>query len=159
MFLFSQFPRNVAMSSVGRMSIPMPGIWYSGTRTDCRCRLGAFGIVFGLPILVYVFVFACNDVSGCPAPSLLHPSTLSLEKLKREVGWPQAGFVGLFDAEVTLWILAYYAFSLFLQVFLPGRIAEGVPLACGGRHKYKFNGMAAIEMTYPYERIQLTDEN
>ena len=114
----------------------------SGSDSDRRCRLGAFGIVFGLPILVYVFVFGCNDVSGCPAPSLLHPSTLSLEQLKREVGWPQEGIAGLFDAQVTLWTLSYYAFSLFLQIFLPGQEAEGVSLACGGRLKYKFNGMA-----------------
>lgn len=97
--------------------------------------------MFGLPVLVYVFAFVCNDVSGCPAPGLLHPSTLTLDQLKREVGWPEEGVVGLFNAEVTLWTLSYYAFSLFLQVFLPGQVTEGVPLACGGRHKYKFNGM------------------
>ncbi|KAJ6005555.1 Delta(14)-sterol reductase [Penicillium sp. IBT 35674x] len=101
--------------------------------------LGAFGIVFGLPILVYVFTFVCNDVSGCPAPSLLNPSTLSIDQLKREVGWPKEGVTGLFDLDVTLWVLSYYAFSLFLQISLPGQVLEGVPLACGGRHKYKFN--------------------
>ncbi len=106
------------------------------------CSLGAFGIVFGLPLLVYTFTFVCNDVSGCPAPSLLSPSTLTLDQLKREVGWPQEGIWGLFDTQVTLWTLSYYAFSLFLQVFLPGQQADGVPLACGGRLKYKFNGMS-----------------
>ncbi|KAJ5626176.1 hypothetical protein N7510_002485 [Penicillium lagena] len=103
--------------------------------------LGAFGIVFGLPVLVYTFYFVCNDVSGCPAPSLLHPSTLSLERLKREVGWPKEGIVALYDTQAMLWTLSYYAFSLFLQVFLPGQEAEGIALACGGRLKYKFNGM------------------
>lgn len=112
---------------------PAPG-------TDFRLSLGAFGIVFGLPILIYVFAFVCNDVSGCPAPSLLHPSTLTLAKLKREVGWPKEGIAGLYDTQVTLWTLSYYAFSLFLQVFLPGQQAEGVALACGGNLKYKFNG-------------------
>ncbi|KAJ5246162.1 Delta(14)-sterol reductase [Penicillium chermesinum] len=101
--------------------------------------LGAFGIVFGLPILTYVFAFVCNDISGCPAPSLLHPSTLTLEKLKREVGWPEEGIAGLYDSQVTLWVLSYYAFSLFLQIFMPGIVAEGVTLSCGGRLKYKFN--------------------
>lgn len=38
-------------------------------------------------------------------------------------------------------MLGYYLLSLFLQVFLPGQQAEGVDLACGGRHKYKFNGI------------------
>lgn len=139
-FQSSQCPRSAATSSVDRKCwCWIQGLW---SDSDCCCRLGAFGIVFGLPILVYVFVFGCNDVSGCPAPSLLHPSTLSLEQLKREVGWPQEGIAGLFDAQVTLWTLGYYAFSLSLQVFLPGQEAEGVPLACGGRLKYKFNGMA-----------------
>ncbi|KAJ5575279.1 hypothetical protein N7450_009178 [Penicillium hetheringtonii] len=101
--------------------------------------LGAFGIVFGLPVLIYVFNFVCNDVSGCPAPSLLSPSTLTLDQLKREVGWPEQGLAGFYDTKVTLWTLSYYGFSLFLQVFLPGQVAEGVELACGGKLKYKFN--------------------
>ncbi|OOQ83792.1 Delta(14)-sterol reductase [Penicillium brasilianum] len=100
---------------------------------------GAFAIVFGLPLLVYTFTFLCNDVTGCPAPSLLSPSTLTLDQLKREVGWPEEGILGLYNTRVTLWTLSYYAFSLFLQVFLPGQEADGVPLACGGRLKYKFN--------------------
>ncbi|KAL1989356.1 hypothetical protein VTN96DRAFT_118 [Rasamsonia emersonii] len=101
--------------------------------------IGAFGIVFGLPVLVYCFAFFCNDVSGCPAPSLLHPSTLSLEKLKQEIGWPEGGISALYDTQVTLWVLAYYFLSLVMQIFLPGQEVEGVVLACGGRHKYKFN--------------------
>jgi delta14-sterol reductase len=109
--------------------------------TDNYNSLGAFGIVFGLPVLIYLFTFVCNDVSGCPAPGLLSPSTLSLDQLKREVGWPEEGITALYDTEVTLWTLSYYAFSLFLQVFLPGQEAEGSMLACGGKLKYKFNGM------------------
>ncbi|KAF7715158.1 Ergosterol biosynthesis ERG4/ERG24 family protein [Penicillium ucsense] len=105
--------------------------------------LGAFGIVFGLPLLVYTFTFVCNDVTGCPAPSLLRPSTLTLDQLKREVGWPKEGITGLYDTEVTLWVLSYYAFSLFLQVILPGQEADGVALACGGRLKYKFNAFSS----------------
>ncbi|EPS27799.1 hypothetical protein PDE_02743 [Penicillium oxalicum 114-2] len=105
--------------------------------------LGAFGIVFGLPLLVYTFTFVCNDVTGCPAPSLLRPSTLTLDQLKREVGWPEEGIVGLYDTRVTLWTLSYYVFSLFLQVFLPGQEVDGVSLACGGRLKYKFNAFSS----------------
>ncbi|GAD91665.1 delta(14)-sterol reductase [Paecilomyces variotii No. 5] len=101
--------------------------------------LGAAGIVFGLPVLIYGFTFLCNDVSGCPAPSLLHPSTLTIEKLKAEVGWPEEGLKTFFDTNVTLWVLAYYGLSLFLQIFLPGQEVDGVTLACGGKHRYKFN--------------------
>ena len=94
-----------------------------------------------LPALIYTFTFFCNDVSGCPAPSLLHPSTLSLDQLKKEVNWPQDGLKGFFDARVTLWVLSYYLLSLALNVFLPGDEVEGTELACTGRLRYKFNGM------------------
>ncbi|KAK1140355.1 erg24, C-14 sterol reductase [Aspergillus melleus] len=101
--------------------------------------IGAFGIVFGLPVLIYSFAFLCNDVSGCPAPSLLHPSTLTLDQLKKEVNWPEEGLSAFFDVQVTLWVLSYYLLSLFLYVFLPGQEVDGTVLACGGRLRYKFN--------------------
>ncbi|KAF7588465.1 erg24, C-14 sterol reductase [Aspergillus hancockii] len=91
--------------------------------------LGAFGIVFGLPILIYSFPFLCNDVTGCPAPSLLHPSTLSLDQLKKEVGWPKGGLNAFFDTQATLWVLSYYLLSLALYVFLPGQENEAFPSA------------------------------
>src|SRR3954454_6679241 len=47
-------------------------------------RLGAAGVTFGLPLVVYLSTFLCNDVSGCPAPALLHPESLTLEKLKAQ---------------------------------------------------------------------------
>ncbi|KAI9736673.1 MAG: erg24, C-14 sterol reductase [Cirrosporium novae-zelandiae] len=100
---------------------------------------GAFLISFGLPILCYVFAFACNDISGCPAPSLLHPSTLTLQKLKQETGWPENGLLGLGSLKTTGWVLAYYFLSLVLQAVLPGHEVEGVELRSGGRLKYKFN--------------------
>ncbi|OGM44557.1 delta(14)-sterol reductase [Aspergillus bombycis] len=100
---------------------------------------GAFAFVTCLPALIYGFTFFCNDVSGCPAPSLLNPSTLSLEQLKKEVNWPQDGLKGFFDARVTLWVLSYYLLSLVLNVFLPGDEVEGTELACTGRLRYKFN--------------------
>lgn len=66
---------------------------------------------------------------------------ISIERLKEEIGWPEDGIQGLFEIDATLYVLAYYGLSLALQVFLPGTEAEGVELACGGRHKYKLNGM------------------
>jgi delta14-sterol reductase len=103
--------------------------------------LGASVFIFGLSTLIYAFTFLCNDVSGCPAPSLLDPSTLSLDKLKEEVNWPQDGLNAFFDIQVTLWVLSYYLLSLVLYVFLPGEVVEGTELACKGRLRYKFNGM------------------
>lgn len=104
-------------------------------------RLGTSVITFGLPILCYLFTFACNDVSGCPAPSLLSPKTLDLEQLKAEVGWPEDGFWGLASWEATGWTLAYYLFSALLYRFLPATETEGTVLSSGGRLKYRFNCM------------------
>ena len=103
------------------------------------CSPGAAAIVFLLPLVVYTTVFVCNDVSGCPAPALLDPKTLTLEKLKQQTPWPETGITGLFDLNVTLWTLAYYGLSLALQLFLPGEEVAGITLDTGGRHHYKFN--------------------
>lgn len=100
--------------------------------------LGAAGITFGLPILCYAFAFLCNDVSGCPAPSLLHPRSFSLDALKAEVNWP--GVAGLFDAKALGWTCAYYLSSFVLYALLPAKEVEGVELRTGGRLRYRFNG-------------------
>lgn len=102
-------------------------------------RLGTGAISVLLPILVYVFAFGCNDVSGCPAPSLLSPSNLSLEKLKVEVAWPAEGIWGLGSFDATLAVLGYYLLNLVLYRFVPATEVEGVTLASGGKLKYKFN--------------------
>lgn len=101
-------------------------------------RPGAFVISFFLPILCYAFTFLCNDISGCPAPSLLHPSTLDFEQLKKEVGWP--GFTGLITWNAVLGNFAYYLLSLALYAFLPAEEPEGTELRTGGRLLYRFNG-------------------
>lgn len=90
--------------------------------------------------MIYAFAFACNDVSGCPAPSLLHLKSLDFETLKSEVGWPEDGVKGLVTWEATGWLFAYYLFSAVLYRVLPGTEVEGTTLANGGRLKYKFNG-------------------
>ena len=102
-------------------------------------RFGAAAITFGLPILCYVFTFGCNDITGCPAPSLLHPKSLSLEQLKSEVAWPENGLLGLASWKATGGVLGYYLFNLLLYVILPGTEVEGTKLSSGGRLKYRFN--------------------
>ncbi|KAI5293614.1 erg24, C-14 sterol reductase, partial [Ascosphaera acerosa] len=100
---------------------------------------GAVFIIVVLPIVVYALAFVCNDVSGCPAPSLLSPRSLTWSLLKQEIAWPEQGLAGLYSQHVFNWVLAYYGLLLFLQVFFPGTIVEGVVLSCGGRHQYKLN--------------------
>ncbi|KAF3769519.1 ERG4/ERG24 ergosterol biosynthesis protein [Cryphonectria parasitica EP155] len=109
--------------------------------------LGAAGVSFGLPILLYLFTFACNDTTGCPAPSLLSLKTINIEQLKREAGWPANGIAGLFSLEVTGWTLAYYLFNAILYRVLPATVAEGVELSSGGRLKYRLNSFTSIVFT------------
>lgn len=104
----------------------------------CDCSPGAFVISFGLPAFCYVMLFFCNDKSGCPAPSLLHPSTLSWEQLKQEIGWP--GVSGLLSTKAVLGTLGYYLLSLALYAFLPAETIDGTQLRTGGKLKYRFNG-------------------
>ncbi|RDA92059.1 hypothetical protein CP533_0979 [Ophiocordyceps camponoti-saundersi (nom. inval.)] len=108
---------------------------------------GAFGISFGLPLLVYAFTFVCNDISGCPAPALLSPSTLSIDELKRQVGWPEDGICGLASWRATGALLAYYALNMVLYRILPATHVEGTVLASGGRLKYKLNTMYSNSVT------------
>lgn len=108
-----------------------------------RHRIGAFGISFGLPFAVYLATFLCNDISGCPVPSALSPSTLTIAQLKQDVGWPANGVYGLASWDVTLKVLGYYLFSAILHKVLPGEEVEGTVLANGGKLKYKFNSASA----------------
>ena len=101
-------------------------------------RLGTFGITVALPIVVYSFLFLCNDVSGCPAPSLLHPKSLTLEKLKQDVNWQ--GWHSLFNLNALYASLGWYGLSLLLYTILPAAEQEGTVLRCGGRLNYRFNG-------------------
>ncbi|KAK5989844.1 Delta(14)-sterol reductase [Cladobotryum mycophilum] len=101
--------------------------------------LGALGISFGLPLLVYVFTFSCNDVSGCPAPSFLSPKTLDFNQLKLEVGWPDDGIWGLASWKASAALASYYLLNLILYRVLPATEVEGTVLSSGGRLKYRFN--------------------
>lgn len=108
---------------------------------------GALAITVLLPLFVYTTVFLCNDVSGCPAPALLEPTSLTLEKLQAQTPWPENGIAGLHDWTVTAWVSTYYFLSLVLQLVLPGEEAEGLLLASGGRLMYKFNGFNSALIT------------
>ena len=94
-----------------------------------------------LPLVCYVFAFLCNDVSGCIPPSLTEPSTLTLDTLKKEVGWP--GVTGLLNTQAVVATFGYYTLSLALQAFLPAREVQGTVLASGGRLTYRFNAFAS----------------
>ncbi|TQS38326.1 hypothetical protein Golomagni_01169 [Golovinomyces magnicellulatus] len=101
--------------------------------------LGAFGVSFGLPLIIYLTTFLCNDISGCPVPSLLSPFTLTSEHLKQEVGWPVNGIRGLVSWDVSIKVLGYYLLNAIIHRVLPGEEVDGVELECGGKLRYKLN--------------------
>ncbi|ROW09288.1 hypothetical protein VPNG_05842 [Cytospora leucostoma] len=106
--------------------------------------IGAAAIVFGLPVLLNVWFFACNDVSGCPAPALLHPTALTWDKLKAQIPWPTAGIWGFASWEATGWTLTYYLVSLVLGSILPATKVYGTKLSQSGRPLlYRFNAFHA----------------
>lgn len=95
-----------------------------------------------LPVLCYAFAFLCNDISGCPVPSLLHPSSLTLDKLIAETGWP--GFENLINVKGAAATLGYYGLSLVLNMVLPAQVVEGIELKIGGKQTYRLNGNSRL---------------
>ncbi|KAF2664048.1 ERG4/ERG24 ergosterol biosynthesis protein [Microthyrium microscopicum] len=102
---------------------------------------GALGMTFGLPALQYATQLLCNDVSGCPVPSLLSPSTLTIDKLKRDVNWQ--GLQTLFNVESLYATLGWYGLSMLLYAILPATESEGIELSAGGKLKYRFNAFSS----------------
>lgn len=80
----------------------------------------------------------CNDVTGCPAPSTLHPKSFTLKAFKQEVNWP--GVSGLLNVESAVAVALYYSLSFILYALLPAQEVDGTELASGGRLKYRMNG-------------------
>ena len=109
------------------------------TITNCECSLGALTLSIILPVFCYAFAFGCNEISGCPAPSLLYPKDIKLERLKREVGWP--GILGLLNNETVLIGIGIYLYSLLSLALLPAHEVEGVALSLGGKLSYRLNGL------------------
>ncbi|KAF5618382.1 delta14-sterol reductase [Fusarium sp. NRRL 52700] len=106
--------------------------------------IGATGIVFGLPILMQLLYLGCNDVSGCPAPALLDPKTLTWQRFKEQTPWPKEGIWGLMSWEVTGWLFAYYFLSLVLYRVLPAQEVYGTKLRESGKAlKYRFNSFSS----------------
>ncbi|KAI9932455.1 erg24, C-14 sterol reductase [Aspergillus wentii] len=101
---------------------------HTGHKYEFGGPLGASAIVFGLPVLLQFFAFACNDVSGCPVPSLLSPSTFTWDRFKIEAGWPDGGVWDLWSWNVTAMVLGYYLFSLVLWRVLPAQEVYGTKL-------------------------------
>ncbi|RAL16217.1 ERG4/ERG24 ergosterol biosynthesis protein [Aspergillus homomorphus CBS 101889] len=110
--------------------------------------LGAAAITFGLPVLLYAFAFACNDVSGCPVPTLLQPRDLTWEKLKADAGLLNVSLSSFLSWKVTSVTVAYYVFGLFIWKILPAKEVHGTKLVHHDRSLlYRFNAFSASMVT------------
>ncbi|KAL7791505.1 putative ERG4/ERG24 ergosterol biosynthesis protein [Trichoderma ceciliae] len=106
--------------------------------------LGTGALVFGLPVLLYFFYFTFNDITGCPAPALLEPRSLSLAELRSQVPWPEDGIRGFASWRASGWMIIYYLLSLVLYRVLPGQVLYGIKLRESGRPlKYKLNAFSS----------------
>jgi delta14-sterol reductase len=136
-----------------------PYVYISTVYCCCLPRLtalspGAFIISFFLPLVCYALTLFCNDISGCPTPSLLHPSTFDLNQFKKEIGW--TGFSGLINTKAALGTFGYYFLSLALHAFLPAENVDGTELKTGGKLKYRFNGMSNVQCHVSPLSLRLT---
>lgn len=99
-------------------------------------------------MLLTVLYLGCNDVSGCPAPALLHIKTLSWEKLRAQIPWSENGINGFWSWEVMAWLFGYYFLSLVLYRVLPAHETLGTKLRETGKPlKYRFNGGSCVLLT------------
>lgn len=96
--------------------------------------LGTTVIILIVPILVYSLYFGCSDQNGCPSPfiSIKH---LNVSTLGDPNFWK-----GLWDTEVMLVYLTWYAFRVVSWAVLPGDWLEGLPMRNGKQMRHKING-------------------
>lgn len=91
-----------------------------------------------------VMYLACNDVSGCPAPGLLSPRSLTWGAIKEQTPWPETGLSGFSSWSATAAVLGYYLVSLVLHRVLPATEVRGTKLRESGKTLlYRFNAFSS----------------
>ena len=98
---------------------------------------GAVGVMFGLPLVVYLLFFACGR--GACASDV--PSALAaLERLQSGLADPAA----LWSWEAAAVVFGWVTIQAAMNQLLPGAEVEGVKLRDGSRLKYRMNGHLAF---------------
>jgi delta14-sterol reductase/lamin-B receptor len=98
--------------------------------------IGAFGVIFGLPLVVYMLYFMCNKELCFTTSNMF---TFDWNKL---VLFIQKSSNVLFAKEALYMLLFWFGLQLMLALFLPGEIALGVPIKelNNTRLKYPLSG-------------------
>eukprot|EP00854_Cymbomonas_tetramitiformis_P026331 gene26331-32292_t len=98
--------------------------------------LGPVGIMFGLPLVCYALVFACNS-SGCMA----FGNGISFP------GFPDNS--EFFSSQGVQVAIAWMVLIFMLHLILPGARTQGVKLSTGAHLTYKLNGFLVMLVVYP----------
>lgn len=97
--------------------------------------IGAAGVVFGLPIVIYLLYFVCNkDV--CLKSDLSIDSKAFFNLLPTSI----ASLSDLISQQAVLIYVGWMLFHVLLERILPGEIVEGVTLEDGSKLKYRMSG-------------------
>jgi hypothetical protein len=94
--------------------------------------IGAVGVIFGLPIVIYALFFLCND-KIC----MKHPLTFDWNNFI--VLMPKS-IDEIYSHEALLMYIGWMSLNLFLERFLPGESVEGALLENGKTLKYTISG-------------------
>ncbi|XP_059163052.1 delta(14)-sterol reductase TM7SF2-like isoform X2 [Physella acuta] len=98
----------------------------NGPHYEFMGPIGAFLLLFFLPLTVYYVNFACWKGQCSFVPRL--PRTIT----------------SIFEVEATLIYLAWFFFQAFLAILPVGKVVDGQPLKSGGKLKYRCNGFFAL---------------
>ncbi|KZO95870.1 ERG4/ERG24 ergosterol biosynthesis protein [Calocera viscosa TUFC12733] len=108
------------------------------TKFEFAGPIGALGVSVVTPVTLYLLHLGCSEISGgCPPPLLSLPSTLQSSR------WLNA----MWDTNVFLVYLGWYAYCLLCWRVIPGDWVEGTVLRNGGKKLYKMNGFACGLLT------------
>lgn len=94
--------------------------------------IGAIGVIFGLPIVIYTLFFLCNDKICMGQPATFDWNNF-LNLLPKSID-------EIYSHEALLMYIGWMSLSVFLERILPGESVEGVVLENGKKLKYSISG-------------------
>ena len=102
-------------------------------------RIGAVGIIFGLPFVTYALQYLCGK-DYCLDPSNVGDALSHLFPPASAAG----GIADLFSLQAFAIVFGWFLFQVVLERVLPGPVYDGVELSDGTKLKYNCNGHRAL---------------
>ena len=95
---------------------------------------GAAGVVFGLPIVIYLLYYVCND------KMCLGHDNFSSKDFFNQFKSIYSNPSELISQQAARIYLGWMAFHVLLERVLPGEVVEGVTLEDGSKLRYRMSG-------------------